>query len=132
MSDELLEELEQLGGSVTTEVAQLEPDEEEVWTRLPDDRPGVELALPGQQVNPPKVCPHRAADVMVETLVAYLEEEQVGDTLYPSRWEIRLKAICQCGIDFAVAREGRAPRDGSPGTVLVLTPQPCDTRGNPD
>lgn len=123
MTDDLLE---LPGGetleSVTTVISAPEA-EEEVWTHLPEDRPTLEL---GDVVNPPKVCEHGAAElVMVESLVALIEDE-------PPRLELRVKAICQCGIDFAVAREGRAPRDGSPGTVLVLTPAPCDTRGNPD
>lgn len=125
---DLLEELARRGGEVTTQVIPggcetTNLDEEApVWRKLPGDRTPVELALPGQNV--PRVCQHGASDVMVEAMVALIED-------VPPRWEVRLKAICRCGITFAVAREGRAPRDGSPGTVLVLTPLPCDTGGTP-
>lgn len=130
MSDPL-EELDRLGGEASTVITidpadvpdEFEPGD--VWRRLPSDRPVLEL---GERVNAPKVCTHPASDVMVETLVATIEP---GEGEQP-RWEIRLKAICQCGIDFAVAREGRAPRDGSPGTVLALTPLSCDTSDQSD
>ena len=122
-SDDLLEELAALDGEVRTEVTVEPMDEEpEVWRSLPEGRQVLEL---GEVVNPPRACLHPADHIMVETLVALIEDE-------PPRLELRVKAICSCGIDVAVARSGRAPRDGSPGTVLELTPLPCDTRGNPD
>jgi hypothetical protein len=123
--DDLTAELERLGGEASTVVTSDPADAEEVWRQLPTDRPGVELLLPGTL---PGQCQHLAQDVLVETLVAQIETP--GDE--PPRWEIRLKAICQCGIDFAVARDGRAPRDGSPGTVLVLTPFVCQNPTVPE
>lgn len=99
--------------TLVTATEQVDGEEVPVWRSLPADRPAVELQLPG--ANPPKECQHSAEDVMVEPMVALIEDE-------PPRWEVRLKAICRCGVTFAVAREGRPPRDGSEGTVLVLTP----------
>lgn len=101
------------------------PDDEgdvPVWRQLPSDRPGVELHTPGTQVNPPKACEHLAKDVMVEAIVAYVEGGVLDGVTHAPRWDVRLKAICQCGIDFAVEKEGRPPRDGSPGTVLSMRP----------
>ncbi len=135
--------------SVTTVVTPgVEEDEESVaWTHLPDQAlleldPRRPLAAPKRitegeaqaERRDPATCPHPAGEVMVETLVALVEAGRIDDEhMVPERREIRVKAFCgACGTDFDVAREGRAPRDGSPGTVLTLTSLVCETPPVPD
>lgn len=117
---------EEITEAFTTEIRPAPPvaddldEEAPLWTHLPEDRPTVQL---GQVVNPPKVCGHPPELVAVEPLVAKIEDD-------PPRWEIRVKALCtQCGVTFAVEREGHPPRDGSSGTVLSMHPA-SDPKGS--
>ena len=79
------------------------------------------LDFDGKPLPAPKQCMHSAV-LNVESTVAFIQD--VDDEALIAKREVLLKVVCgECGVPVEVAKQGRAPRDGSLGAVFELTPQ---------
>ena len=77
----------------------------------------VEVA--GHAWNPAApACQHRSTYTQ-QVVVAPIPDTEGG----VDHWEAQLEIRCgECAMPFDIATEGRNPRDGRPGVVVILSP----------